>query len=92
MHAQSNPVGVVPDLPTQDKADAIAQATWAGIDACEQLEMHLGKLVREEAFGSVNVEQVGVLTLLAYSLEAAAMELTSRAESISRAAVTLARA
>jgi len=49
---------------------------------CEELDIYLTKLVREETFGSLNIEQLGVLTLLADSLQTAARELTTRAESI----------
>jgi len=79
---------------TKGEADEIARSTWPGIDASERVESNLLLLVDEEVYATGDVapmttEQVGVLTLLADSLEAAASALTDRAERIRNAAINL---
>lgn len=71
-------------FPTKEQTDELATRTWASVDAGERLENDLGRM--EEA-QPMSVEQVGVLTLLADSLEAAAEELAARGRRIRGLAV-----
>lgn len=71
-------------FPTKQQADELATRMWAGVDASERLENDLGRM--EEA-QLMSVEQVGVLTLLADSVEAAAEELVARGRRIRGLAV-----
>ena len=79
---------------TKGEADEIARSTWAGLDASEAVESNLGLMADDEVYATGDVppmtaEQVGVLTLLADTLETAASELAGRAERIRGAAINL---
>lgn len=79
---------------TKSEADEIARLTWNGLDASEWIDRNLEIMVAEEVFVSGDVvpmttEQVGVLTLLADTLEATGRELEERARRIREAAINL---
>jgi hypothetical protein len=80
MRVQSNPA----PLPTNADVDAVRDATWAGVNASDELELRLNRAL--DAL-QLKAEQVGLLTIFADSLATAATELAGRAERIRLAVI-----
>lgn len=88
MHTEANPI--VLELPTLEQAEAIRSSTWAGIDACELLDMQLARAADDHVGDALlTLEELGIATRLADSLATAAVELERRAERIRTSSVAL---